>query len=381
MLLRAFGPVGEPGPAVDPQAALAAARRFEMAPRIAARQGRERLAAELGAEGAFGFHRDQAGATAQGLRLQGLVQDVATVAAELSMPLVLLKFAALEASGPGALGRRAAGDVDLLVPAGRAGELRRTLLDRGWQGSGLPDAEHQLAALSHPLGGVVEIHRLVLGVRLDGIASATAEALEGRGLLAPVPGMAGRCFVPSREVQAAHTLVHGLGQHGWWPDSYPLLKMVADLIDLGLHEDENLARRAGGLVARDVAASEAEAVRRLCAALALGSDLTTGETGEAVVLRHILAGRLDERYAASLRMGLFRTQPSDRPEPVRLARSLLAAVFLTRAQIDAIYGPPRRPIGYLARRVARPFDLLVRLVRYGARSAWLKICGILFSVF
>ena len=380
MLLRAFGPVGTPPPAVDPQAALAAARRFEMSPRIASRQGRERLAAELGTEAAFGFQRDQAAATAQGLRLQGVVQDFAAVAAELSIPLVLLKFAALEASGPGAVGRRAAGDVDILVPAGRAKELRRALLDRGWRGSGLPDAEHQLAAIAHPLGGTVEIHRILPGVRLDGIASATVEALEGRGLLEPVPGLPGRGFVTTREVQAAHTLVHGLGQHGWWPDSYPLLKMVADLIDLGLHADEGLARRAGGLVARDVAASEADAVRRLCCALVDGSD-PPGETGEAVLLRHILAGRLDEHYADSLRLGLFRPQPSDRPEPVRLARSLLGAVVLTRAQIDAIYGPPRHPLGYLARRIARPFDLLLRLGRYGAHFLWLKVSGARASAF
>ena len=375
MLLRAFGPVGAPTPAFDAQAALAAARRFEMSPRIASRQGKDRLVAELGTEGAFGFQRDQTAATAQGLRLQGVVQDFAAVAAGLGIPLVLLKFAALEASGAGAVGRRSAGDVDILVPAGRADELRRALLDRGWRASGLPDAEHQLAALAHPFGGVVEIHRLIPGVRLDGRASATVEGLESRGLLAPAPGMPGRCAVPSREIQAAHTLVHGLGQHGWWPDSYPLLKMVADLIDLDVHADADLARRASGLVARDIAASEAEAVRRLCGALVDGSDLTAGETGEAVLLRHILAGRLDERYAASLRLGLFRTQPSDRPEPVRLARSLLAAVFLTRAQIDAIYGPPRHPLGYLVRRAAPPFDLLLRLGRYGARSLWLKVSG------
>ena len=59
MLLRAFGPPGAPFPeAVDAAAALAAARRFEVSPRVAARQGRARLAEELGAETAAGFQRD-----------------------------------------------------------------------------------------------------------------------------------------------------------------------------------------------------------------------------------------------------------------------------------------------------------------------------------
>jgi hypothetical protein len=51
---------------------------------------------------------------------------------------------------------------------------------------------------------------------------------------------------------------------------------------------------------------------------------------------------------------------------VRFARSVLDAVFLSNAQIDAIYGPPRHPLGYLGRRLARPFDLLRRLGRYSA---------------
>jgi hypothetical protein len=46
----------------------------------------------------------------------------------------------------------------------------------------------------------------------------------------------------------------------------------------------------------------------------------------------------------------------------------LEAVFLTRAQIDAIYGTPRHRLGYLGRRLARPFDLVRRLGSYGARA-------------
>jgi hypothetical protein len=175
----------------------------------------------------------------------------------------------------------------------------------------------------------------------------------------------------------AHGLVHGVGQHGFWPDSYPLLRMMADLIDLGFHDEAAapLAGRAAGFVARDVAPEEAEAVRDLCRALALGDDLIDRdqEKGAAVLLRHILAGRLDAGYAASLRLSLFREQPSDRPPMVRVVRTALAAIFLTRSQIDAIYGRPRHPLGYLGRRLARPFDLLRRLWSYGVRAQRLKL--------
>jgi len=71
MLLRAFGPPGAPfSETVDAAAALAMARRFEVAPRVAARQGRARLAAELGGEAAVAWQRDLTAAAAQGLRIE-----------------------------------------------------------------------------------------------------------------------------------------------------------------------------------------------------------------------------------------------------------------------------------------------------------------------
>lgn len=374
MLLRAFGLPETPFPeAIDPAAALAAARRFEVSPRVAARQGRGRLAAELGSEVAAGFQRDLLATVAQGLRLQALLIDVAAVAAERSIPLVLLKYAALEASGALIPGARAACDLDLLAPPEGARELQEALVAHGFRASGLPDSEHQLPALIHPAGGVLEVHRLVLGVRPDGAGSATVATLERAGLLAPAPDMPG-CFLPVREAQMAHALVHGIGQHGFWPDSYPLLRTLSDLADLGFHEEaaEPLVRRAVGLVARDVSPEEAEAVRELCAGLVAGEDLTSEKSPAALLLRHILAGRLEPDYAAALRLSLFRAQPSDRMPAVRLVRSVLGAVFLSRAQIDAIYGPPRHPLGYLGRRLARPFDLLVRLGSYGARTLRLR---------
>lgn len=374
LLLRAFGPPDTSfSEAIDPAAALAAARRFEVSPRVAARQGRGRLVAELGSEAAAGLQRDLLATVAQGLRLQALLTDVTAVAAERSIPLVLLKYAALEASGVLDAGARAACDLDLMAPPEHAEELQEALVARGFRSSGLPESEHQLPALIHPAGGVLEVHRLVLGVRPDGAGSATVATLERAGLLEPAPGVPG-CFLPAREAQMAHALVHGIGQHGFWPDSYPLLRTLSDLVDLGFHGETGtpLARRAMGLVARDVSPEEAEAVRELCAALVAGEDLTSGTSPGALLLRHILAGRLEPDYAAALRLSLFRAQPSDRRPAVRLVRSVLAAVFLSKAQIDAIYGRPRHPLGYLGRRLARPFDLLLRLGSYGARTLRLR---------
>jgi len=368
MLLRAFGPVEAPfADAVEGAAALALARRFEVSARIAARHGRERLALELGRETADGFARDRASAAAVGLRLMAAARRIAEKAAPLGVPVAFLKFAALEGTGRLAPGSREACDVDALVPKDQAGELWRALVAAGYRASELPAPEHQLPALADPEGGAVELHRLLLGLRLTGGPSATWEALDGAGLLVPLPDFPGRCSAPALEVQAAHAVVHGVGQHGFWPSSYPLLKMVADLIDLG-----PLTGRAAAWVGRDVSAEEVAALRRLCSRLAAGEDPAGGwNAPEETLLRHVLAGRLDQAYERALRLGLFRSQPSDRPHAVRLARTVLGTVFLSDAQIDAIYGPPGSRLGYLGRRLARPFDLLLRLGRYGVK--WMRV--------
>jgi hypothetical protein len=369
MLLRAFGRVGAAAPAAEPQAAFALCRRFEVAGRVAARQGRARLAAELGAEAAAGFARDQACDAAGGMRIMALAERVAVVAAPLDLPLVFLKHAALELRGELAPGSRAACDLDVLVPAGRAAELQQALVAAGCRASSLPPYEHQLAALESP-DGIVEVHRVLLGVRIAGRRSASAEVLERQGLLLALPRLAGRAAAPVPAVAAAHALVHGIAQHGWSPVAYSLLKMLADLVDLGFAGPggEALAARAAAWTAGDLAATEVEAARRLCLVLAAGGDLAGWEeaaAGEAVLLRHALAGRLDPGYERSLRLGLFRRQPSDAPEIARLARSVAATVWLSRARVDAVYGRPRHPLGYLGRQLGRPVDLVARLGRYG----------------
>jgi len=373
MLLRAFGPAGAAAPAADPAEALALCVRFELAGRVAARQGRARLAAELGAAAAARFAREQAAVAGAGLRILGLAEQVAALAAPLGLPLVLLKFAALELGNALAPGSRAACDLDVLVPADRAGELQQALVGGGFRASPMPPQEHQLAALEGA-AGIVEVHRMLLGVRVAGRRSASVEDLDRAGLLRPLPALAGKAAVPLPAVAAAHALVHGIAQHGWTPHAYSLFKMLADLVDLGFAGPggEELASRAAPWLVRDVAAAEVEAARQLCAALAAGADLAAWERSPApaaVLLRHALAGRLDPDYERALRLALFRRQPSDAPEVARLARAVASTVWLSHAQVDAIYGPPRRRLGYFGRRLGRPLDLVARLGRYGLR-AW-----------
>jgi hypothetical protein len=383
VLARAFGPLAMELPPVEPAAALAAARRFELAARLAARLPRERWAAELGDEGAAELRRERIGAVAAEVRLLDLAREVAAAAERVGTPVALLKFAALTASGAAATGSRPACDVDLLAPAAGAAALHAALRARGWSASPLAGGDHQLAALASPAGPAVEIHLHLPGVRLPqagarragGDRSATYEDLAAAGLLAPLAGWPDACRLPARAVLAAHALVHGIAQHGFAPDAYAQLKMIGDLIDLGLSGADGtaLAELAGELVAADVSVEEVAAAVRLAAALAAGNDLRQrlrapgAAAGEIALLRHALAGRSDARYRAALKLGL-RPQPGDGPRALSLARAVWGTVFLSRAQVVAIYGRPAGRWGYLGRRLARPFDLALRLASYAAAA-------------
>ena len=127
-------------------------------------------------------------------------------------------------------------------------------------------------------------------------------------------------------------------------------------------------------MARDVSPAEAAAVRGMLRAAwrpARTRRAGEGPEEESCCATSWPAASIPD-YEQALRLGLFRPQPSERSRPVQLARAVLGAVFLSDAQIDAVYGPPRNRLGYLGRRLARPFDLLWRLGSYGARWARLR---------
>jgi len=372
-LARAFGPPEAPvAPPADPVRALAVARRFEIAARLAARLPRARWEEELGTA-AGELRRERIAAVAAEVRLMDLAREVARTAESMGVPVALLKFAALSASGAAPTGGRPACDVDALAPSAGAAALHAALLGRGWTASELPSGDHQLGALAAPGRAAVELHLHLPGVRIGG-RSARFEDLEREGLLEEIAGWPAGCRLPKREILIAHALAHGVAQHGFAPDAYGQLKMIGDLIDLGfLPGDEEMMAGVERLVGRDVSAAEVAAARRLATTLARGEEVVRrmadrGETaGEIVLLRHMVAGRWDDRYRAALKLGL-RPQPGDDGPAVAAVRAVWSAVFLSRAQVDAIYGRPASGWGYLGRRLARPFDLARRLAGYAATA-------------
>jgi Uncharacterised nucleotidyltransferase len=356
---------------LSPPAVLAAAQALDLAPRIAARNPRATLIAEVGVEVAEELFAARFRAVAGGLALTAAIAEIAAAATALDLPLAFLKYAALDLSGRLLAGSRAACDVDVLVPERRAADLQVALIARGFEAVG-SEEEHQLPALVHPRLGAVEVHRSILGLRLDGVRSARYEDLLERGLLEAPPRFGGLATIPVPQVLAAHAIVHGLGQHGGQPRAYPFLKMVGDLNDLnGLAVLDGLDFVVGSesrvaidaWLSRDVAPREVAAVFDLATELAAGRPRTEGDDGPALLLRHALLGAFDPSYRAALKLDFFAAAPSDRERHL-LAR-LRAALFLSDRQIDTIYGPPRSRWGYLGRRLARPFDLV--------RRAWVSV--------
>jgi hypothetical protein len=372
VLLRAFGPARAPSPGPSRAQAFGLAQRFDLAGRIGGRHPLEALASEVGARSAAAFRLEYEQARRRAASLAELTAEVAAVAAALGVPLVLLKFAALRESGRVADGLRGAGDVDGLVPEDRAPALASAVGAMGLVPAGFEGEEHQLPQLRDAGGRALEIHRHVPNLRLrPGGPLATAEGLAAAGVLDRLD-LPGDCSVPLPHVLAAHVVAHGLVQHGLSLGGYPPFRMPADLIALGAHEDGGgLAHAAQSLVGDEVAPGEMAAVMALSARLAHGDTtlLDDRTSPEAALLRHFLASALDSDYRHSLRL---RRLAAGTNGPGGILRQARDAVFLTDAQVDAIYGPSRSRLHRRVRRLARPFDLAWRATKYVAATARLR---------
>ncbi|HJS59320.1 MAG TPA: nucleotidyltransferase family protein [Vicinamibacteria bacterium] len=232
-LVRAFALQGTPAPDVRAERAVDVARALGFATRIVGRLGPTALQDQLGVEAARAFMHDYAVALGQSQTLARAARAAAEAAAQIQAPLVLLKRAALVALGLVDDAQREAVDVDVLVAEERLATLEARLVSGGWRSGQSPPADHQAAPLTDPDGAMVELHRFVPGLRVEGSRrEARLADLERAGGLVPLNDWPARTFAPAHDVLAAHTLVHGLHQHGLAPASYQLARTLADLADL-----------------------------------------------------------------------------------------------------------------------------------------------------
>jgi len=371
VLLRAFGPLerawSEP---LDLDEVWRLAGAFDLVSRIAGRLGPDVLCREVGEEPAGKWLRAYRLTAASNLQFMAFAGKLAGVAKGLGIPVAFLKGTALGLSSVVPLGWRAACDIDLLVPPDRLEELRAALVGEGFVSSKLPGHEHQMPPLHHPSGLMVELHRHIPGLRLNGgRSSATFDDLEKLGLLERGAEVPKGSFLPVKQVLVAHCLVHGLVQHGPAPSSYPPFRAIADLIDLGFGDEAEPLPATFRLDRLDGEA--VETTRKLVRHLMQGvtPDLVTGETPQSRLLRHFIVGATEERYRESLKANpRFLPGLSDKSAPLAFLSAVFHALFITRPEVDAIYGRQKNSAGYLYRQIMRPADLLVRAVRYSIQA-------------
>ena len=372
ILWRAYGPpdaaMGTGGD-LDVETVTELARRFDLVARVGARTSAEAIAEALSPEAAEWFHKHHAGTAARALLAEPVCRELAENGRLLEIPLVFLKGAALLLDGTVLPGFRNMGDIDVLAPEDGARRLQAALVESSCAAFDSRESEHQLQFLAHRSGIGIEVHKIIPGVRLGGGSSVTAGELLEKGLVRPAPGLGDGAYLPSGGILLAHVLVHGIAQHGLSPQAYPMARMLADVQDL--EPGGEVWEAAHHWIERDVSREELEAVADLVQRLGGGDDpeaLAEAGDGAGVMLRHLLAGVLDEGYAQSLKFRSLADRPRDMGSIPATAKTLLGALLLTKGQVDKLYGPPKTEFGYWGWRLWRPFDLVLRAVKYGA--AW-----------
>ena len=337
-------------------AAVALAQALSIAARIASVQPQARLAGELGAPAVAELKRQRALAVAQEMRLGAALQAVDAAAADLRIPYAPLKGQALVLGGFAPDGGRPSSDLDLLVPEARLDALQKELLGAGFTIAG-EAYEHQAPGLRHPDGGMIELHRVLPGVRLEPKRSATFETLVAAGLLGPPPSamsfrLRGDLRLPRRELLTAHALVHAIAQHGFAPAVFPGFLFLGDLVDLAFRGSGGRATLAaiGPWIEREVSYEEAEAALDLATALAAGDSKlfeapATVRPPARLLFDHFLAGVVDPEYAMALKSRLLERPLSDKPQAV--AKAELLAKTLAPRQGESLFAR----LGFLLRRL------------------------------
>jgi hypothetical protein len=300
-LRRAFGPVAAEAGEPEAGAALEWSRALGLSARVGARNDLTVLSRELGAGPARELADDAALATARWLVRGQSLRLLAAAARSCGVAPILLKGAALLATGIAQPGARDLSDIDVLVPAEATRALTAALVDRGFVPAGFRDAGHHLRPLRHPSFKSIELHHYLPGLLAGSGRPIRYRDLAGSCSTSPLlDGVAGLA-VPDSSFLAAAAIEHAIGQHGLAPSAYPLLRMIGDVIDLARTSGLNALMSAASVWGGGGASGrEYEAVRELALGLAAG-DLPDESSDAMAIVRHCVAARTDAEYSSTLR--------------------------------------------------------------------------------
>lgn len=333
-LLRAYARLGCDVPPGDPAARSAVARSLQLATRITARQSPETLDAELGKELGDSCRASLQRQVFNGLAVVRMIQECADAAKSTGVDVVLLKFAALHERGMVHVSSRPAADLDILVAPDDIERLSDALSEGGATRLEKWVPSHHPAVFLSRFGKNIEIHTRLPQVRLKRDAGyATLSELRDIGLLEPSRGDGAHFYLPRVDLVLGHLIAHALVAHAYAPAAYPVLRVLSDSVDVRLGDDESLATDAAQWIARDVPRDEVVTLRELTQHCTNGrvAELLESESRAALLLRHLLASAIDEKYRRKLRIRRV-LQVFDE---VGLGETLLHAGRRIRRDLDA----------------------------------------------
>lgn len=363
-LLRAFGPIGATGPAIQNHSEVGqVTRRLGLMSRVFGRCPRDFLRAELGA-----FYDDQARemhvTAARGLALERCLRVVDSAAEALNVPYALIKGAALMRTGVTPVGLRGSCDVDILLSNRDASLLQSRLKSSGFRERTPTHPRYHYPMLIDDAGGAVEIHTSLPLMRISPRQRQVSfQHLREGQRLGPAPELSRFAHVPSPEILLAHAISHAIAQHGYLPQSYPLLRLVADAVDLDLVNNSDRMKQALSFVQPDVSEQEVYALRDLAEALLAGNVASAWSDNGTVgrLLRHMVCGSLDSAYCSGLKV--YQAAYLLRSAPGEFVREYGRATFaLPHADLSRIYGTASH--GHESRYLRlRPLDVVARVLR------------------
>ena len=302
-LLRSFADPGLNGTRLgNPESCLQIARRLGLLPRIFGRQPKELLKAELGEYFEEAWHVMQV-SMARGLALHRAIKLVDDSVSSLGATYCLIKGAALAVQSNLSLGLRGAGDIDVLMHAEHAVSLQRVLKSNGFSQRTTAHPNYHLPSLADNSGAAIEIHTNLPYVGQSHTAAGTTLGdLMVSGQIEAARGLSNCAFVPKPAVMLAHCIAHGIAQHGFIPQSYRLMKMAADAIDLEMTTNDAVVESASLWLRSSVSTEELRALQIVCEALTAGNleSIWFRSGGAGRLLRHLVLSELEPQYAKGL---------------------------------------------------------------------------------